>query len=258
MQRKYTWRPEYDYKVRRDYEKKGIDRLKDHVNKAAKTPLAKEISWMSKTDRAEFIRKRQDLKFLERSERAKKNRLSGQKIETFDPGHRQGSVSTIEVTERMDEYNEKLAEYKEKGVEKGTNDVFLEVVGGQKKGKVYGLGSASSMFYQAPNLSNSTPAQTPSLISQLHSQVQECKSMAEESKKVATDSLKLAKATQNAHEKDRILWMKEKEEYQANTINIQQKVLEMSQLLKASKPRFTPNAPRDPHDPSGGVAPCAT
>ncbi|KAL2926094.1 hypothetical protein RDABS01_011711 [Bienertia sinuspersici] len=41
---------------------------------------------------------------------------------------------------------EKLAEYKDKGVEKRPNDVFLEVVGGQKKGKVYGLGVHPQCF----------------------------------------------------------------------------------------------------------------
>lgn len=62
------------------------------MNKAAKKPLNKKILWMSDSVRREP-------NFLERSEKAKKNCLSDQSIENFDPGHRQGSVSTIEVAE---------------------------------------------------------------------------------------------------------------------------------------------------------------
>lgn len=54
---------------------------------------------MSDSVRVEFLRKRREPNFLERSEKAKKNCLSDQSIENFDPGHRQGSVSTIEVAE---------------------------------------------------------------------------------------------------------------------------------------------------------------
>lgn len=101
MQRTFTWKPEFAEQARRDYEKKATERLKCEVNKASRKPEHKDVKWMSKPVRAQFIRKRQDPKFLERSVRAKKNRLSNQIGSTFDPGHRQGSISTIQVTEKL-------------------------------------------------------------------------------------------------------------------------------------------------------------
>lgn len=100
-QRVFTWKPEYDAIVRRAYEKKGAARLKDSANKAARVPLHENIEWMSTTVRAEFVKKRADPKFKIRSQKNKANRLSGQTQGKFDPGHRQGSISTIEVAERL-------------------------------------------------------------------------------------------------------------------------------------------------------------
>lgn len=92
----------------------------------------------------------------------------------------------------QDEYVEKLADYKNKGITKKPDDVYMEVVGGPKKGKVYGLGSASTLFYKETTSSQTTESShAPSLMSQVYLQLHECKKMAEE-------SLKLAKATQES------------------------------------------------------------
>uniref|UniRef100_A0A803MBG5 Uncharacterized protein n=1 Tax=Chenopodium quinoa TaxID=63459 RepID=A0A803MBG5_CHEQI len=175
--RTYTWRTEFDAKARREFDKKAGDRLRGTLNQVYKMPLHKEVSFMTDTVRAEFINKRKHPYFLKRSNQARDNRLSGQTLEKFDPGHRQGSVSTPQVVKKMakkkdgilptaaevyesthslcvgndevelmgdksqkvmGEYMEKLEEYKNKGIEINPDKVYLEVVCGQKKGKVYG------------------------------------------------------------------------------------------------------------------------
>uniref|UniRef100_A0A803MGS0 Uncharacterized protein n=1 Tax=Chenopodium quinoa TaxID=63459 RepID=A0A803MGS0_CHEQI len=116
------------------------------------------------------------------------------------------------------EYMEKLEEIKNKGIEINPDKVYLEVVGGQKKGKVYGLGSASQMYYKSDLASQLTASSsTPSMISQLSSQVEELKKMAEEnhnkveeSQKIAAESLKYAKEFVENHEIEKATWKKEK------------------------------------------------
>uniref|UniRef100_A0A803MWQ5 Uncharacterized protein n=1 Tax=Chenopodium quinoa TaxID=63459 RepID=A0A803MWQ5_CHEQI len=208
--RTYTWRTEFDAKARREFDKKAGDRLRGTLNQVYKMPLHKEVSFMTDNVRAEFINKRKHPDFLKRSNQARDNRLSGQTLEKFDLGHRQvlkakkkdGILPTAaEVYESthsvfvandevelmgdksqkvMGEYMEKLEEYKNKGIEINPDKVYLEVVGGQKKGKVYGLGSASQMYYKSDPTSQSTASSsTPSMIFQLSSQVDELKKMAE-------------------------------------------------------------------------------
>ncbi|XP_021756004.1 uncharacterized protein LOC110721177 isoform X3 [Chenopodium quinoa] len=132
--------------------------------------LHKQVSFMTNIVRAEFINKRKHPDFLKRSNQARDNRLSGQTLENFDPGHRQGSVSTSQVVKQMakkkdgilptaaevyesthsvcvgndevelmgdksqkGEYMEKLEEYKNKEIEINLDKVYLDVVGWQKK-----------------------------------------------------------------------------------------------------------------------------
>ena len=139
------------------------------------------------------------------------------------------------------DYEEKIADYEKQGVQKEPDDVFLEVVGGQKKGKVYGLGSASSMFYKTTKTSNSDQFHSSSLISQLCTQVEESKKVAEESKKMAEESkkaveesLKFAQATKEAHEKEKVLWEKELNDYKYHLLILQKKVYEMSQKMNGA------------------------
>ncbi|XP_021735006.1 uncharacterized protein LOC110701685 isoform X1 [Chenopodium quinoa] len=101
FKRTYTWRTEFDAKARREFDKKARDRLRGTLNQVYKMPLHKEVSFMTDTVRAEFINKRKHPDFLKRSNQARDNRLSGQTLEKFDPGHRQGSVSTPQVVKKM-------------------------------------------------------------------------------------------------------------------------------------------------------------
>lgn len=142
------------------------------------------------------------------------------------------------------EYMEKLEEYKNKGIEINPDKVYLEVVGGQKKGKVYGLGSASHMYYKSDPTSQSTASSsTPSMISQLSSQVEELKKMAEEnhnkveeSQKIAAESLKYAKEFVENHEIEKATWKKEK-------LAMQKTLQEMASLVKQVYRPYKPPTP---------------
>uniref|UniRef100_A0A803MUD9 Zinc knuckle CX2CX4HX4C domain-containing protein n=1 Tax=Chenopodium quinoa TaxID=63459 RepID=A0A803MUD9_CHEQI len=232
--------------------------------------LHKQVSFMTDTVRAEFINKRKHPDFLKPSNQARDNQLSGQT-------YRQGSVSTPQVVKKMakkkdgilptaaaevyesthsvcvgnDEVelmgdtSQKVMEYKNKGIEINPDKVYLDVVGGQKKGKVYGLGSASQMYYKRNPTSQSTASSsTPSMISQLSSQVQELKKMAEEnhnkveeSQKIAAESLKYAKEFVENHEIEKATWKKEK-------LAMEKTLQEMTSLVKqcyrpwGSKPKW--------------------
>ncbi|XP_021716575.1 uncharacterized protein LOC110684423 [Chenopodium quinoa] len=144
----------------------------------------------------------------------------------------------------MGEYMEKLEECKNKGIEINPDKVYLEFVGGQKKGKVYGLGSASQMYYKNDPTSQSTASSsTPSMISQLSSQVEELKKMAEEnhnkveeSQKIAAESLKCAKEFVENHEIEKATWKKEK-------LTMQKTLQEMASLVKQVYRPYKPPTP---------------
>ncbi|XP_021733199.1 uncharacterized protein LOC110700020 isoform X2 [Chenopodium quinoa] len=244
FKRTYTWRLEFDAKARREFDKKAGDRLRGTLNQVFKMALHKQVSFMTDTVRAEFINKRKHPDFVKRSNQARDNRLSGQTLEKFDPGHRQGSISTPQVVKKMGEYMEKLEEYKNKGIEINPDKVYLEVVGGQKKGKVYSLGSASHMYYKSDPTSQSTASSsTPSMISQLSSQVEELKKMAEEnhnkveeSQKIAAESLKCAEEFVENHEIEKATWKKEK-------LAMQKTLQEMASLVKQVYRPYKPPTP---------------
>ncbi|XP_021747658.1 uncharacterized protein LOC110713520 [Chenopodium quinoa] len=101
FKRTYTWRPEFDAKARREFDKKAGDRLRGTLNQVYKMALHKQVSFMTNTVRAEFINKRKHPDFVKRSNQARDNQLSGQTLEKFDLGHRQGSVSTPQVVKKM-------------------------------------------------------------------------------------------------------------------------------------------------------------
>ncbi|XP_021733200.1 uncharacterized protein LOC110700020 isoform X3 [Chenopodium quinoa] len=87
--------------IRNEFDKKAGDRLRGTLNQVFKMALHKQVSFMTDTVRAEFINKRKHPDFVKRSNQARDNRLSGQTLEKFDPGHRQGSISTPQVVKKM-------------------------------------------------------------------------------------------------------------------------------------------------------------
>ncbi|KMT04317.1 hypothetical protein BVRB_8g183920 [Beta vulgaris subsp. vulgaris] len=180
-------------------------------------------AWMQVNVHKQVMERLEDPEFKKRSEQAKKNKLSGVENGVIHPGHIQGSISTHEVAERlakqkgllplaadvyltthsktyvnlgkvpcsakpkkiMDDYEKKkVAEYKEKGINKDLNEVYLEVVGGRKKGLVPGLGCSGDLWFKKSTSrknSSSTTAYTPSLLSQLSSQLQQSQQQLEQS-----------------------------------------------------------------------------
>ncbi|KNA20881.1 hypothetical protein SOVF_048270, partial [Spinacia oleracea] len=101
FERGYTWRPEFNIKAREDFDAKCTDRLRDTMNKDAKIHLHKDIEFMLGDVRAAYMKRREDPEFQKRSKIGKANRLSGQTEGSFDPGHRQGSISTPMVVAKM-------------------------------------------------------------------------------------------------------------------------------------------------------------
>uniref|UniRef100_A0A803MV40 Uncharacterized protein n=1 Tax=Chenopodium quinoa TaxID=63459 RepID=A0A803MV40_CHEQI len=196
--------------------------------------------------------------FVYSNSHARDIRLSGQTLEKFDPGHRQGSVSTPQVVKKMAKKKDGIlptaAEVYESthSICVGNDEVELMgdksqkvmVVGGQKKGKVYGLGSASQMYYKSDPTSQSTASSsTPSMISQLSSQVEELKKMAEEnhnkveeSQKIAAENLKCAKEFVENHEIEKATWKKEK-------LAMQKTLQEMASLVKQVYRPYKPPTP---------------
>ncbi|KAK9723991.1 hypothetical protein RND81_05G039600 [Saponaria officinalis] len=206
FQKIYTWKPELEQEVWTSFTKKAASRLKDIANKAGKIKNNKTPYFMSEEVYAEFVEKRLDPNFIDRSCRALANRLLGSDGDHVDPGHRQGSVSSIELAERlamenggvfpsaaelylrshskkgeggerilmenkkvkhvMETYHKKVVEYSEEGVEKTENDIFFEVIGGHNKGFVSGLGESAELFY-GRRVKSSKVSCTPSLISQI-------------------------------------------------------------------------------------------
>lgn len=152
-------------------------------------------------------------------------------------------------------YGERLELYQKDGIPKVPNDVYLEVVGGCKNGRVYGLGSASDLFYGASSSSKAkgSSACTPSVLSQLSSKIEECQRMAEE-------SLKLAETTQQKYEREKDEWMKERDEYRGALLEMQNNFKEFSQLFHDTcGTSFTPSQfhnRHDPPDPLAGGAHC--
>lgn len=73
------------------------------MNKASKVPDNNVIPWMPKPIRDQLKARREDPKFKERSERHKKNKFDGSERagNTIKGGHHQGSISSIELGERL-------------------------------------------------------------------------------------------------------------------------------------------------------------
>ncbi|KAK9676241.1 hypothetical protein RND81_11G063700 [Saponaria officinalis] len=179
----YTSNPKAD--VKKAFFDKAKDRLRDilyYTNTDDEKP-----DWMSATSFAELKAYRNSDAFKKLSESGKANRTKhavGDKI----PGtHNMGSISSIELAERMireDEegkyqrflnYSSKYiattvcllmkrpkkqrAELLEKGEDFDEDELFAEIVGCFRKGHLYGIGSAADLYNKRPS-TYSTPRST--------------------------------------------------------------------------------------------------
>ena len=76
VQQRFTWDPEQEDLVRREWQQKVRVRLKDIVSKAAKDPPEKIISWMTDGLRTSLNPKREtDDEFKKRLEQRRKNKI---------------------------------------------------------------------------------------------------------------------------------------------------------------------------------------
>ena len=99
LQTRFTWDPEHEDLVRREWQQKVRVRLKDIVHKAAKDPPEKIIHWMTDGIRTSMKTKREtDEEFKKRSERNRKNKVEGPKAKI---GHSQGSISATMWAQRL-------------------------------------------------------------------------------------------------------------------------------------------------------------
>ncbi|XP_021737269.1 uncharacterized protein LOC110703797 [Chenopodium quinoa] len=156
----------------------------------------------------------EDPTFKAKSEQAKKNQRGGSLSNPIELSHFQGSISAKEHARRLavksngvlpnagdlylkthfkevpgkgsvpcsskakritEAYLKAVAECKEKGVQKDPNQMFLDVVGGKKRGTVPGLGISVDMYYSNGKRSrlvrSSSNTYCPS-VAQLSSQIQ--------------------------------------------------------------------------------------
>ncbi|XP_021734055.1 uncharacterized protein LOC110700764 [Chenopodium quinoa] len=153
-----------------------------------------------------IMEKRKDPVFLERSEKAKKNRRGGSLSNPIEPSHFQGSISASKHAKKMaqkaggvlptapevflkthfkevpgkgkvaankraqqisEAYQKKLDESStQEGSQPDPNQLYWEVVGGRKKGVVKGLGASASLFY-TPSSEKGSQSYNPSIASQL-------------------------------------------------------------------------------------------
>ena len=99
MQQRFTWDPEHEALVGREWQQKVRVRVKDIVNKATRSPSDKIITWLTDDLRGSLRNKREtDDEFKKRSERSTKNKVEGLKGKI---GHSQGSISATMWAERL-------------------------------------------------------------------------------------------------------------------------------------------------------------
>ncbi|KAL2894170.1 Acetylornithine aminotransferase [Bienertia sinuspersici] len=101
----------------------------------------------------------------------------------------------------MGEYDKKMAEYKDKGIDKDPNEVYFEAVGGRKKG-FPGLGSAGDLYYEKPSsrADKSSNTYTPSLLSQLSARLGQ---------------------SQQQHESERAEWERQRAEWERERLEVE-------------------------------------
>ncbi|XP_048498371.2 uncharacterized protein LOC104886459 [Beta vulgaris subsp. vulgaris] len=250
--------------------------------------------WMPEEIHQQLMQKTKEDEFKKKSEQAKKNKRGGSLEGVVEPGHCQGSISTAEYARRMaaknggvlpkaadiylethskerqpgqgkqligskskqimDNYNKKLDDYREKGVNKDPNEVYFETVGGRKKGLIPGLGTSGDLLYKksSTRTSSSSSVYTPSMLSQLSTTV-------EQYQQQLADQVAEFQRQKNEWETYRLQTEKEREEAKKYMEEMKTTMEEYSQMMTQCG-TFPFTQPRDPRDPSGGGSefPCST
>ncbi|XP_021721405.1 uncharacterized protein LOC110688967 [Chenopodium quinoa] len=213
FERQFTWRPELDAEVRRVYSIKAAKRLRELFYYVTQKCNGKKPKWLAEHVHEGWMKILEDPTFKAKSEQAKKNRRGGSLSNPIEPSHFQGSISAKEHARRLavksngvlpnaaelylkthfkevpgkgsvpcsskakritDAYLKAVEECKEKGVKKDPNQIFLDTVGGKKRGTVPGLGISVDMYYgnkRSRLVRGSSNTYYPS-VAQLSSQIQ--------------------------------------------------------------------------------------
>ncbi|KAL2942654.1 Argininosuccinate lyase [Bienertia sinuspersici] len=127
------------------------------------------------------------------------------------------------------EYDKKMAEYKDKGIDKDPNEVYFEAVGGRKKGLIPGLGSAGDLYYEKPS-SRADKAEW-------------------ERERLEVEKERYQKEQEQQEEVRKI------SEY---LVEVQKTMQGYSQMFSQCGGSFPFTHPRDPPDSTKGRAPCAS
>ncbi|KMT17373.1 hypothetical protein BVRB_2g038280 [Beta vulgaris subsp. vulgaris] len=155
----------------------------------------------------------------------------------------------------MDDYNKKMDEYREKGVNKDPDEVYFETVGGRKKGLIPGLGTSGDLRYKksSTRTSSSSSVYTPSLLSQLSTTVEQYQ------QQIANKQAEFQRQ-KNEWETQRLQTEKEREEAKKYMEEMRTTMEEYSQMMIQCGGTYPFSQPRDPHDPfgDGSEFPCST
>lgn len=153
------------------------------------------------------------------------------------------------------------------------NQVFLETVGGRKKGKVAGLGMGADLYYERPARrggSSSSSTCAPSILSQLSSRLEDSERAREELERervgLERERLQVERERlqmQKEREEERLAVQREREDerrrHEEYLAEMKRTLESYGQMLSQCSGSFRSSQPHDPQDPSGGGgASCAT
>ncbi|KAK9732728.1 hypothetical protein RND81_04G018000 [Saponaria officinalis] len=171
------WDPVHENEVKRHFNVTGRLRLKDNVHDAGSKVKGKDKpcpSWMVPDVYKAFLERRKDKKFRQRSKQASLNK----KCAKEGPTHHYGSIKATKHAAKMERYEKLQHDYQEKGEEVTPDKAWFDAFGGFKKGHVYGLGSATPLYYQSPSMSkgkslNTSSSYVPGILSQVEDRARE-------------------------------------------------------------------------------------
>ncbi|KAK9707091.1 hypothetical protein RND81_07G172000 [Saponaria officinalis] len=144
FQNTVTFDKEFEDEVKSAFFKKCKDRLKDIIYRVSEDEVP---DWMDVDIHAKVIARRNDKEFKSKSATAKANRAKLSEDGKILGTHRMGSISTVEQAERMDAYMARRSQLQQEGKKVDEDELYYEIVGGRKKDKVYGIGSAADMYF---------------------------------------------------------------------------------------------------------------
>ncbi|KAK9682382.1 hypothetical protein RND81_10G069900 [Saponaria officinalis] len=144
FQNNVTFNKEFEDEVKSAFFKKCKDHLKDIICRIFEDEVP---DWMDVNIHAKVIARRNDKAFKAKYAIEKANRAKLSEDGNILGTHRMGSISAVEQAERTDAYIARRSEHEQEGKKVNEDELYYEIVGRHKKGKVYGIGSAADMYF---------------------------------------------------------------------------------------------------------------